>query len=353
MHAAVGLTDPPAAMCEPAAWMRFRTVNINAQRPLAASDLAFRDTGNRLTGTKTPTGKLDQGVLDAVAVPFPARRTVVLAAVTVDALPSADVEFAQAFDAALNAVNSWLVALGVTHDSRLRPITDGDLPPWIPTTAIALLGDGQVELADGPPIILRDDITVREYSTDELTRTEAMFRHLDEDVPLKTFYELVQRAGAARSAHRHREAVIDYATAGELFLTAMLQQIGDIRAVSTKKLENLRKGPFRDRVDHLCRLLGTEGEPTRAESPVFLWWLHCYRQRNLIVHAGWDSNNVFSEMARIGLANMVVDFRVLCRATAELAHLAPRIQWADRIDETGNDESGLRDPFPTSDQDGS
>jgi hypothetical protein len=106
---------------------------------------------------------------------------------------------------------------------------------------------------------------------------------------LSSFYELVQRAGSSRRAHRHREAVIDYATAGELFITEMLFAIGERRSMDEGRLANLRNGAFKDRALHLCRQLDLPDDPKDPHSPLFFWWAHCYLQRNRLVHEGADS----------------------------------------------------------------
>lgn len=163
---------------------------------------------------------------------------------------------------------------------------------------------------------------------------------------LAAFYELVQRAGSSMDSHRYREAVIDYATAGEILITAMYREIAPRRCVPENKIANVVGGPFADRARHLSRLLGRAIEPTDPESIVFFWWLHCYQQRNPIVHGGHDSIPPLAEMARIGLVSMVVDIREALRDDADLNDLATNIQWGYRVDETGEGNDSWPDGDP-------
>jgi hypothetical protein len=148
------------------------------------------------------------------------------------------------------------------------------------------------------------------------------------------------------SSHRYREAVIDYATAGEIFITEIYRQIAQRRQVPEDKVGNIVRGPFADRARHLSRLLGHAVEPTDADSIVFLWWLHCYLQRNPIVHGGLNSVEQLAEFARIGLVTMVVDVREALRAATDLNDLATNVQWAHRVDETGSGEDSWPDSDP-------
>ena len=164
---------------------------------------------------------------------------------------------------------------------------------------------------------------------------------------LASFYELIQRAGSARRADRHREAVIDYATAGELFITTMLDQVGARRNLSAEKLTNFRTGPFKDRARKLCRMLNVPPEPDDPDSPLFYWWMHCYEQRHGIVHRGADSIGMLSEAARIGTVTMVVDIREAIRGDTELSDLGSTILWGRRVDETGEGHDSEPDLPPS------
>jgi hypothetical protein len=247
---------------------------------------------------------------------------------------------------ALSSLNAWLISLGVVLDNRLRPITMGDLPDVVPVMP-TVVECGALRHAASTALVLRSQASwVRTYNADELDQARRMLDVVTSGVGLASFYELVQRAGSARQAHRDREAVIDYTTAGELFITAMVQAIGERTGMDRKKLRNVLDGPFRDRVMYLCRLLGTPEDPTDAESVVFQWWTHCYRQRNPIVHRGADSEAVLSEMARISLVQLVVDVREKLREDMRLSDIAVGIQWASRIDETGEERHSFPDPIP-------
>lgn len=256
-------------------------------------------------------------------------------------------EDARAFFRSLELLNSWLVSLGVSFDRRLRPLTVGDLPEVIPYMPTDWRDDGTYERGGSAPMRLRDDLTtVRVYTEIELARAVDMFRLVTERTGLATFYELVQRAGASMSSHRYREAVIDYTTAGEIFITEMYREIAARRGVPELKVANVANGPFADRPRHLSRLLNHPEDPADPESVVFLWWLHCYQQRNPIVHAGLDTIPPLAEAARVGLISMVVDVRECLRADPDLEDLASRVQWAYRVDETGEGKDSWPDGDP-------
>jgi hypothetical protein len=113
-----------------------------------------------------------------------------------------------------------------------------------------------------------------------------------------------------------------------------------------RKLQNLLDGPFKDRAVHLCRQLGVPDDPDDSESPLFFWWLHCYRQRNGIVHRGARSIGMLSEAARLGMVSMVVDIREAIRADEQIADIASLIRWGRRVDQTGGDANSDPDPPP-------
>ena len=237
---------------------------------------------------------------------------------------------------------AWLILL----DDRLRPVAAGDLPPLVPVMPAEVI-DGVLQ--HGPSQLFglhKGEIEIRTYGGDELENAERILSVVASEVGLASFYELIQRAGSARRADRHREAVIDYGTAGELFVTAVLELVGRRRAMDSAKLSNLLNGPFRDRVSKLCRLLSVEPDPKNPECPLFYWWLHCYSQRNEIVHRGADSMEIYSEMARIGMVQMVVDIREAIRADPAIADIATKINWGRRVDETGGGSGSEPDPPP-------
>jgi hypothetical protein len=238
-----------------------------------------------------------------------------------------------------------LISLGVLYDDRVRPISIGDLAAAIPVIPVTL-ANGDRKHGESELFHLRGyPEEVRSYDAAQMDQVERMLRIVASEEGLSSFYELVQRAGSARRASRDREAVIDYATAGELFLTTVLRVAGE-RRLDPPKLKNLLDGPFYDRAVHLCRLLGVASEPKDSESPLFYWWLHCYSQLNEIVHRGADSMAALSEVARIGLVQMVVDIREAIRRDPGLADLAPMIQWGKRVDHTNEGGDSEPDPLP-------
>jgi hypothetical protein len=342
---ATGVGAPPSTGCALVGWAEFETVSVPVQLPLAASDLAFGqvrpDIPNRMARRRLK-GRINKHIAERGKD----RRTVAFVNVVVEEVRD-DLGDAEAFFRALELLNAWLVSLGVSHDMRLRPLNLGDLPEWVPYMPTAWHEDGSYERGLSVPIKLRDELThVRTYGPGELQRAITMFDVITSRSGLAAFYELVQRAGAAMSSHRYREAVIDYGTAGELFITEMYRDIAPRRGVAEEKSANVVEGPFADRARHLSRLLGHAAEPSDEDSIVFIWWLHCYGQRNRIVHEGSDSIPPLAELARIGLVTMVVDIREALRADPDLADLAPHVQWAYRVDETGEGNDSWPDGDP-------
>jgi hypothetical protein len=342
-----GLWDPPGAESVFAGWLRFRAVQVGTQRPLAASDLAFADLD--VESAATPRWRRLQRIVSArlvMARAYRQERTVAISYTPVPTLDPSSEELSEAFTAALSNLNSWLVSLGILHDDRLRRLSNADLPavvPVLPTTA----DDGLVRHGPSRSLVLRPSAPhVRAYDEDELKQAKRMLHAVVTGVPLAPFYEIVQRAGSARRAARDREAVVDYATAGELFITALLGVVGRRAAMAETALANVLDGSFKDRYLHLSRLLGASEVPSDEASPMFLWWLHCYLQLNSVVHEGANATPMSSEMARIGLVDLVVNVRDLLRARDEFADIARTIHWGFRVDETGEGETSLPDPLP-------
>jgi hypothetical protein len=342
---AIGIQAPPSPLHRLVGWAEFRTVTVPVQLPLAASDLAFGHTRVDIT-SKRARRRLQRNVRKHIAKRAEQRRTVAFVNVVVETAGD-DAEDAHAFFRALELLNAWLVSVGVSHDMRLRPVTIGDLPEFIPSMPTGWFDDGTYERGLSMPMGLRTDLAnVRTYSDAELARALDMFAVITARSGLAAFYELVQRAGASVSSHRYREAVIDYTTAGEIFITEMYRQTALRRAVPESKVANVLDGPFADRPRHLSRLLGHAADPSDPDSLVFFWWLHCYQQRNSIVHGGRDSIPPLVETARISLVKMVVDVRESLRATSDLQDLAANIQWGFLVDETGTGNHSWPDGDP-------
>jgi hypothetical protein len=325
--------------------LRFRSVEVRTQLPLAASDLAFgslQQDGE--LGRKEKKRRAKQRK-EMTETPYRVDRTVVAAYVPGDEDPDKE-SLLRGLSTAVEALNSFLIAIGVLYYDRLRPLAIDDLPPMVPVMA-AFLNEERLEHGPSGIIPLRDPVqTVRAYDEGELDQVDRMVGVITSKDGLADFYEMIQRAGSARRAGRHREAVVDYGTAGELFITALLRDVGEGRGLEAKKLENLLKGPFKDRALHLCRLLDVPGDPKDPESPLFLWWLHCYEQRNGIVHQGARSIGMLSEVARLGMVSMVVDIREAIRADEQIADIASLIRWGRRVDETGGGNDSDPDPPP-------
>lgn len=252
---------PPTPDHELTCWIRVRTVKVTSQRPLAAADLAY----GRLDADETNAWRRSRRALVArliMARPFRTKRTVAVVYTPVadqDELSREVLSTRLVF--ALTNLNACLISLGVMLDNRLRPMTMGDLPPAIPVLP-AVVEAGRVRHHPSTLLALRDELNrVRTYDSGELDQAQRMLAVVTSGTALAGFYELVQRAGSARCAYRAREAVIDYATAGELFITAMVEAVGERRGVDAAKLHNILRGSFRDRVVHLCRLLETRPTP--------------------------------------------------------------------------------------------
>lgn len=329
----------------PSTQLRFRTVEVPGQLPLAASDLAFGSLHLDTETSEDQKVQREELARETIARGFSLQRTVVAAYVPADDPPRLKSEpLTRGLDLALRSLNSWLISLGVLYDDRVRPISIGDLAPAIPVMPVTFV-EGIPKHGKSELFLLQKYPEVRKHGSAEMEQVERMLQIVASEKGLSSFYELVQRAGSARRASRDREAVIDYATAGELFITTMLRVIGE-RRLDPLKLKNLMEGPFHDRAIHLCRMLNVESVPKDSESPLFYWWLHCYSQRNEIVHKGADSLAALSEAARIGLVQMVVDIREAIRRSPDLADLASMIQWGKRVDHTGGGSDSEPDPLP-------
>jgi hypothetical protein len=329
--------------------LRFRTVPVRVQIPLAASDLAFgslQQDGELGDEEKEDRARRRKELTES---PYKLDRTVVAVYVPSEQdPPSPDAEsLGRGLYLALDALNTCLIAVGLLYDDRLRPIAIGDLPAIIPVMPAAVI-DGRLQHGPGILMNLRDPAEeIRTYDEDELDQVGRMAAVIVSDDGFANFYELIQRAGAARRADRHREAVVDYGTAGELFITTLLLEVGVRREIDTEKLENIVNGPFRDRALHLCRLLNVPDDPENPDCPLFYWWLHCYTQRNGIVHRGAGSIGMWSEAARLGMIQMVVDIREAIRADEQIAEVAGFIRWGTRVDNTGGGQTSGPDPLPS------
>ncbi len=329
-------------------WLRFRTVEVPAQLPLAASDLAFDDLSGDETSSASERHERAAAVRGFVDEPFLVRRTVAVVYVQCESelpLTPSD-EMADALRRGLKALNDFLVSLGVLFNDRIRPISIDELPPLLPVMSSRR---SKNVFRHGPSQLIpfRNPLNeTQSRTTEEMQRVERMLAIVSSDEGLASFYEIIQRAGSARRAGRHREAVNDYATAGEIFITSMLSVVGERRKMEPSKLANVLAGPFKDRALHLCRLLDLPDDPEDGDSPLFFWWMHCYRQRNGIVHRGADSMAPFSEAARIGLVQLVVDIREAVRGHDHLADLGALILWGRRIDHTGGDRNSEPDSLP-------
>lgn len=329
-------------------WLRVRTVEVPAQLPLAASDLAFGDLSGDEASSASERQEHAAAVKGFVDRPFLVRRTVAVVYVQCEhELPLAKSDgMADALRRGLKALNDFLVSLGVLFNDRIRPISIDELPPLLPFMSAHRSG-GIFRHGPSQLITLRKPHEgTQPRTTEEMQRVERMLAIVSSDEGLASFYEIIQRAGSARRAGRHREAVNDYATAGEIFITTMLSVVGEKREMESSKLANILSGPFKDRALHLCRLLGLPEDPEDGDSPLFFWWMHCYQQRNGIVHRGSDSMAPFSEGARIGLVQLVVDIREAVRRDDDLADIGAMILWGRRIDHTGGDGNSEPDPLP-------
>jgi|GEM_PF-4226037 len=329
-------------------WLKFRTVEVPTQLPLAASDLAFGDLAGDKASTPSEQQERAAAVKGFVDKPFLVRRTAAVVYVQCERdlrLEKAD-EMAEALRRGLKALNDFLVSLGVLFNDRIRPISIEDLPPLLPVMS-AYRSRSTFRHGPSQVIPLRSPYEeTQARTTEEMERVERMLAIVASDEGLASFYEIIQRAGSARRAGRHREAVNDYATAGEIFITTMLSVVGERQEVAPSKLANILAGPFKDRALHLCRLLDLPEDPENGDSPLFFWWMHCYQQRNGIVHRGADSMAPFSEGARIGLVQLVVDIREAIRRDDDLSDLGAMILWGRRIDQTGKGESSEPDAPP-------
>jgi hypothetical protein len=246
----------------------------------------------------------------------------------------------------VSEINAFLVAFGVAGDKRLRPLALGDLTHFVPYIPATISRNGAWTYGTAARLILEDpaDPKIRVHDDEVLRRAAHVFDVVSTEDNFARFYELVQRAGAAAVIDRAREAVIDYATAGEVFIDEVVRLCGPRKTVDPAKLSNVLNGDFKGKLGiHLGRLIGANTDPADPDSISSLWWLHCYLQRNRIVHEGADTNEVLADFARIGLVTLVVEVREALRRDDDLLDLARLIQWGFRVDETGGGESSYPD----------
>lgn len=337
---------PPSPEHGPVHWLRFRSARVKVQRPLAVADLAFGDLAQAPLPRRDSRRRQRQVVNLVERAPM--RRRTAVTVWSAGARGDDQEQAGRQVTAAMDILNAWLVALGVAGDKRLRPLAAGDfhpVVPWIPATCDQL---GRWTYGHSIPVSLKDpaDEKLNAYPADTLRRARRLFDVVADGSEFAVFYALVQRANAAQAADRAREAVTDYATAGEVFVTEIVRLAGRRKAMDDQKLQNVLTNDFAGRLGvHLGRLIGVPSDPSDPESVSYLWWMHCYTRRNLIVHEGDDTNVVLAEMARIGLVSLVVDVRDALQQDPLVADLAPLIQWGFRVDETGAGRHSHPDPL--------
>jgi hypothetical protein len=170
---AIGVQAPPSSRHLLTGWAEFKTVTVPVQLPLAASDLAFGQVRADITN-RTARRQLGRKVQKHVKRSTGAR-TVTFVNVVVKSVGS-ELEDGQAFFEALRLLNAWLVSLGVSFDMRLRPLTIGDLPEFIPYMPTDWHEDGTHVRGPSAPMRLRTELaTVRTYTETELSRAFDMF----------------------------------------------------------------------------------------------------------------------------------------------------------------------------------
>jgi hypothetical protein len=339
---------PPLARRTLGGWLEFRSADVAVQIPLAAADLAFGHLDHAARSTRL--GRLRRRVgLRLFLRRRPVQRVTAVAAFTrVARFPEDGPDLTTAFISALAMLNDWLVAVGVAADRRLRPLQLSDFPPLVPCIRAEADADGNWSPRQTQMFVLRDfeqkDGRVS-YAQSELDRARVLFEVLNDRGPFATFYEVVQRANAALAADRGREAVIDFCTAGEIFITEVVRQAGRRKGLEPGKLENIIGTDFKGRATHhLGRLIGAATDPALESAITRLWWIHCYERRHDVVHRGADVPTELAEFARIGLVTLVVEVREVLRADPALRDIAPLIQWGWRVDETGGGGNAFPDP---------
>lgn len=115
-------------------WLRLRTVEVPAQLPLAASDLAFGDLSGDEASSASERQERAAAVKEFVDRPFLVRRTVAVVYVQCEhelLLAKSD-EMVDALRRGLKALNDFLVSLCVLFNDRIRPISVDELPPLLP-----------------------------------------------------------------------------------------------------------------------------------------------------------------------------------------------------------------------------
>lgn len=331
MEAALGVR-PPSDADGPARWMMFRSARIGVQRPLAVADLTFGEFAEASLSRRSARARR-RSVRRLVEKPPQRCRSAVVVWTPGQSEVDAENWAPQLYDI-VGEINAFLIALGVAGDKRLRPLALGDLTHFVPYLPATVSRNGDWTYGPAVQLVLDDpaDPKTRVHDDDVLSRAGHVFNVVSTDDNFARFYELVQRAGAAAVIDRAREAVIDYATAGEVFIDEVVRLCGPRKSVDPAKLSNVLSGDFKGKLGvHLGRLIGANTDPADPDSISFLWWLNCYLQRNRIVHEGADTNEVLAEVARIGLVTLVVEVREALRRDDALLDLARLIQWGSRV----------------------
>jgi hypothetical protein len=172
-----------------ACWLRHRTVEVPAQLPLAASDLAFGDLSGDEVSSASERQERAAAAKAFVVKPFLVRRTVAVVYVQCDReLPLAKSdEMADALRRGLKALNDFLVSLGVLFNDRIRPISIDELPPRLPVMSARRSGD---IFRHGPSqlIPLRNPHgETQPRTTEEMQRVERMLAIVSSDEGLASF----------------------------------------------------------------------------------------------------------------------------------------------------------------------
>lgn len=190
-----GSGDGAAANC----LLRFRTVEIRTQLPLAASDLAFgslQQDGELGRSEKKRRAKRREEMTES---PHLVARTVAAAYVPTEQDPDEET-LGRGISTAVEALNSCLISIGVLYDDRLRPLAIDDFPPMVPVMP-ATLNEDRLEHGPSTVVPLRNPAQmVRTYDAEELDQVDRMVGVIASDDGFTDFYEMIQRAGSARRA---------------------------------------------------------------------------------------------------------------------------------------------------------
>lgn len=197
------------------------------------------------------------------------------------------------FDRALEDLNEFLVILAsVTGEASIGPVAKQELPPAFPFFLTSLEESASGAPQDEPSLFLLHVGTEGEIDLIPPGRFEhvgaVQAKHRGEGHPFFPYAEAMVSARRSLLFGRAGQAALEAGTAAELLITTVIREVGPLRGVDPRKLQNVIDGPFRSRFEHhLGPMTGLGGELTDSASPAGAWYSDAYELRNRIVHRGY------------------------------------------------------------------